>query len=348
MARCSPMVALVIDGGNAYAQQRRRRRTASTPRRRQGRRSWPACWSACRSATGGQERHRPTAAANDITTVESAEYTDLAGDMLTTLGAVTRPGDGRQVGSATAARRSRPAPRASRSAAAANSTPTSAASSACRNGRPRRRRPPSPASPRISGFGGLVPLTFPILLTQCESGGGSNKIFFPDDGIVDPPDNPAFGTSWPFGPNNRIAIPLCSNGPGNVGWIDWDSGGGGVAQLTKWILGPDPEPADLDAPLVRGHGNGWQDGARRPDGHPGGDGHHDPDLPCRGRQSGDAGQRGAHRHVRRGARQSEGCDRRLPSGRRRRERPGLVLPRDVRHVPPRALVHPGDASGRMQ
>ena len=88
----------------------------------------------------------------------------------------------------------------------------------------------------------MIPLTFPILLTQCQSGGGSSKIFFPDDGIVDPPDNPAFGTSWPFGPNNRIAIPLCSNGPGNVGWIDWDSGGGGVAQLTKWILGQIPNP----------------------------------------------------------------------------------------------------------
>ena len=47
---------------------------------------------------------------------------------------------------------------------------------------------------------------------------------------------------WPFGPNNRVAIPLCPNGPGNVGWIDWDSGGGGVAQLDRWIRGTELNP----------------------------------------------------------------------------------------------------------
>jgi len=44
---------------------------------------------------------------------------------------------------------------------------------------------------------------------------------------------PDFGTPWPFGPINLIAIPLCSNGPGNFGSIDWDSSGGGVAQLGR-------------------------------------------------------------------------------------------------------------------
>ena len=93
-----------------------------------------------------------------------------------------------------------------------------------------------------SGYGGVIPLTFPILLTQCESGGGSTKLYFPDDGISAPPDNPAIGTPWPFGPNNRIAIPLCSNGPGNVGWIDWSAPNGGASEIAAEIRTPGNPP----------------------------------------------------------------------------------------------------------
>jgi Flp pilus assembly protein TadG len=82
-----------------------------------------------------------------------------------------------------------------------------------------------------SGFGGVIPLTIPILLTECQSGGGSDKLVFPSNGI-----------EWPFGPNNLVAIPLCSNGPGNVGWIDWDPPGGGVNEVATSIVTPDNDP----------------------------------------------------------------------------------------------------------
>jgi hypothetical protein len=39
-----------------------------------------------------------------------------------------------------------------------------------------------------------------------------------------------------------IALPLCSNGPGNVGWIDWDPPGGGASDVAASIRNPDNPP----------------------------------------------------------------------------------------------------------
>jgi hypothetical protein len=97
-----------------------------------------------------------------------------------------------------------------------------------------------------TGFGAVIPVTFPILLSWCESGGGTTKFTFPDDGITvtSPPDdwNPEFGTPWPVGPNNMVAIPLCQNGPGNVGWIDWDPPTGGVPDIEADIVNGSSPP----------------------------------------------------------------------------------------------------------
>jgi hypothetical protein len=82
-----------------------------------------------------------------------------------------------------------------------------------------------------SGRGNLIPLTLPVILTQCESGGGSNKLYHPGD-----------GQPWPFGPNNRVALPLCSNGPGNIGWIDWTPTAGGASELGDAIRDPNNPP----------------------------------------------------------------------------------------------------------
>jgi len=79
--------------------------------------------------------------------------------------------------------------------------------------------------------GTLIPLTFPIVLTQCEQGGGSSRLFLPDG-----------GTEWPYGPLNRLALPLCSNGPGNVGWIDWDPPAGGASEIGDSIRNPNSPP----------------------------------------------------------------------------------------------------------
>jgi hypothetical protein len=82
--------------------------------------------------------------------------------------------------------------------------------------------------------GGLIPLTFPLIVTQCETGGGSNRLYHP---FGNPPDG-----EWPYGPANLVALPLCANGPGNVGWIDWDPPFGGAADVADSIRTPDSGP----------------------------------------------------------------------------------------------------------
>ena len=54
---------------------------------------------------------------------------------------------------------------------------------------------------------------------------------------------PDFGsepTPWVHG--QLYVIPLCSSGPGNVGWIDWDPTGGGTSELIDVISDPELAP----------------------------------------------------------------------------------------------------------
>ena len=82
-----------------------------------------------------------------------------------------------------------------------------------------------------TGFGNVMPLTFPLILTQCDTGGGSNKLLHP------------YGNSeWPVGPNNIIAMPLCSNGAGNIGWLDWTPPYGGANEIGDYITDPSQSP----------------------------------------------------------------------------------------------------------
>lgn len=90
-----------------------------------------------------------------------------------------------------------------------------------------------------SGFGGLIPLALPVTLSQCQTGGGSNRLVNPLGG--DPDAIPPTG-QWPVGPENVIAIPLCSNGPGNVGWIDWTPPFGGASEIGASIRTPNNGP----------------------------------------------------------------------------------------------------------
>jgi hypothetical protein len=71
-----------------------------------------------------------------------------------------------------------------------------------------------------AGIGGVLPVTFPVLYTQCDG----------NDLVV--------SGSWPVGPLNRIVVPMCSNGPGNVGWIDWSPTAGGASELATAITTP--------------------------------------------------------------------------------------------------------------
>jgi hypothetical protein len=73
----------------------------------------------------------------------------------------------------------------------------------------------------------LLPVAFPVNITKCD---GSNR----------PTDT---GTSFSF--NVVYKIPLCSNAPGNVGYIDWDPPSGGTGEVVCSILTADNPAIDL-------------------------------------------------------------------------------------------------------
>lgn len=75
----------------------------------------------------------------------------------------------------------------------------------------------------------ILPVTIPVNIVNCD---GSN--------------NPVFGSPpVPYTYGVLYKIPLCQNGPGNVGWLDWDPPGGGTSELEQSILTPDNPAIDL-------------------------------------------------------------------------------------------------------
>jgi hypothetical protein len=70
----------------------------------------------------------------------------------------------------------------------------------------------------------VIPVAVPITVLGC-------------DGQNDPtPVSPA--TDWPV-TITPITVPLCKNGPGNVGWLDWTPTAGGVSEVEDSIKFPD-------------------------------------------------------------------------------------------------------------
>lgn len=83
----------------------------------------------------------------------------------------------------------------------------------------------------ITGYGHpvgatLLPITPPINIVTCD---GQN-----DPVLSEPPQH--------WGTNVVYRIPLCKNGPGNVGWIDWSPTAGGTSELIDEILNPSGPP----------------------------------------------------------------------------------------------------------
>jgi len=66
----------------------------------------------------------------------------------------------------------------------------------------------------------LLPVTVPVDVLTCDNH-----------------NNPqSTGTPWVYGPIYKV--PLCQNGPGNVGWIDWNGGGGGTPEIIDSVNTP--------------------------------------------------------------------------------------------------------------
>jgi hypothetical protein len=73
----------------------------------------------------------------------------------------------------------------------------------------------------------VIPITFPVVFESCE---GNGDILFPR----------GLGAQWPVGPD--LALPMCKNGPGNVGFIDWTPKAGGASELAASIRSSNNPP----------------------------------------------------------------------------------------------------------
>ncbi len=212
------MVGLVIDGGNAFAQQRKTQNgadaaaeagTTELTRRSVGLPGNDATWDANVAAAVAS-----SASYNNLTVVGTAEYTDFNGNVLGPVGTGTMPANASGVHV-----KGQRDFRTYLAGVIGLSQFTATAEATARTG-------------YASTFSaaGLMPITFPVDLEQCMPGSGSNGLVLPPDG--------SGGHSWPTGPNNMVALPFCSNGPGEIGWIDWTPPGGGASELAGQILNP--------------------------------------------------------------------------------------------------------------
>jgi hypothetical protein len=225
------MVGLVIDGGNAFAQQRASQNgmdaaseagTVELARRMLGIDpvgddvTWDQRVLAAVNAT---------AANNGLTTTGTPEYTDYLGTPLGPVGVGSIPSGTQGVhagGSRVFSTLFAGVLGITNFTAAAEATAVTGFA-------------------QDAGYGVVLPLTFPLILTQCETGSGSGR-------LVHPLGNAPAG-EWPTGPNNMIAMPICSNGPGNVGWIDWEPPYGGASEIGYAIQHPD----EMSPPITTPH-----------------------------------------------------------------------------------------------
>jgi hypothetical protein len=73
----------------------------------------------------------------------------------------------------------------------------------------------------------VLPVSVPVTVVTCAKNG---------DAVVT-------ATPWPT--NTRIVVPLCKGNPGNVGWLDWTPKAGGAKELEEEILHPNNPAIDL-------------------------------------------------------------------------------------------------------
>jgi len=81
------------------------------------------------------------------------------------------------------------------------------------------------------GSGTVIPVTAPVFAVTCDGTGEVQPVVPPTD--------------WADLKNIRVIVPLCKNNPGNVGWLDWTPKGGGTSELIQSILYPDNPPIPL-------------------------------------------------------------------------------------------------------
>ena len=206
------MAGLVIDGGNLFAQQRKTQNWTDAAanagavqllRRLIGVAGTQAQWDQ-RVVDAVNE----SIAGDGLESIGSIRYTDIDGNDRGPTGTGTIPADAagvRVVGSRSVGTYIAGIVGISTFTATADATAVSGYATS-------------------AGLGGLLPVTFPVLFTQCDG----NALVVAGD--------------WPVGPSNPIVVPMCSNGPGNVGWIDWTPTGGGASELADVIVSGNTVP----------------------------------------------------------------------------------------------------------
>jgi hypothetical protein len=73
----------------------------------------------------------------------------------------------------------------------------------------------------------VLPVTAPVTVVTCDGTGEAEPT----------------AVEWPR--NVRVIIPLCKDNPGNVGWLDWTPKAGGASELEQSILTPNNPPISL-------------------------------------------------------------------------------------------------------
>jgi Tfp pilus assembly protein PilX len=76
----------------------------------------------------------------------------------------------------------------------------------------------------------VLPVALPVSILTCQ------------------PGQPGFeytGGNYEKNTSDPYVVPLCSNSPGNVGWLDWTPTAGGTSELINSIKNPDNPPVDV-------------------------------------------------------------------------------------------------------
>ena len=226
--------AMVIDGGNAMAQQRGTQNATDA--------AALAGALVIAEKMGGDSRVDA-----DVVTAMSQSFANNGSTMMgtsyyvafdqTIVGTVGR-------GGASPAKRT-----ASRRPVSERSTPSSPASPARTRGRPEREATALAGGLRSTCAAndgcGVMPVTFSIPITTCD--GSSRPLRLTVDWPLTTLSTALNDTSGEY----MSIVPLCKNGPGGVGWLDFDCGG----NLASVILNPCHGAFDIPTWLHTESGN---------------------------------------------------------------------------------------------
>jgi hypothetical protein len=248
------LVALIVDGGNAFTQQRVTQ-TGSDATAESGAILLAKRLAGSSTPSGGWDATiadaiQATAAANNMT-VQAAYYTDICGIPLKANGSAALSGNVEDLSSAVAVGN------------LSHVLPGGSATT------------PDCPSLQVGPVAGVLVIgqkIFPTFVARainiktftvttratavagylqgyCDASQGNAcailPVAIPVNSLACDGSNPPINSGHPWNFSTVYKIPLCSNGPGNVGWLDWTPPNGGTPELVDSILIADNPAIDL-------------------------------------------------------------------------------------------------------